>query len=126
MSFVGKNIDRPVPEEDGCVFHFVELTGEQLDEAERAQQKKALGIVTELSPEAIAQVFASRSGKKSEDTSKSFDPDVLIKFGIAGWDGGEYNNVPCDDANKRRLSGRTRDWAATQIESLSTYSVGED
>ena len=121
--------EKEVPHEPGNYFSFRPLTALQCDEAEasgtkrlmdQAQSAKGLEAILQASPEEIAT-----ARQRPEAKIANLDKTLLVRYGLIGWRGPDYDGVTCDGAGKDMLRRKTRDWAALMIAEISEISEGE-
>ena len=119
-----KRTTPPEVDAEGPEFTFRRLTGHQLDEAEEEATKKALKLVAQLPPEAVAAMQRPGTrealGAKRREAS-TYDADRLIRYGLMSWSYSE----PCDDEHKALLDVRCRDWCAAVITEMNVITEGE-
>lgn len=122
----GRTERRDVPHEDGQWLEFRTLSGRELDEAEQAQMRRGMEMMTGINLSAMGdratdliREAAGEVGQKMED---SYDKDLLIKYGVAAWSADD----PCTDENKERLDAATRAWAVSVIVEMNTRPLASD
>lgn len=122
-----QTIQREVPHEPGNLFEFRRISWTQEEQARRRREKdqrddaKAWGIdwVKALSdPEQEKQ--ARKILKANRYQPQAFDTMTLLKAGIAGWEGEEYEDADgkpfeVDEDTLSELDALTTDWAVEQI-----------
>jgi hypothetical protein len=130
MALAGKTTrEVQVPHEPGNYFTFRDLSGHELDEAERENQRKAMLLMADIPRMEISaeQIAAARAGQPAtKDPRESFDKDVLCKYGIVDWRGPNYEPDPCMFGYIEKLDAVTRDWAAAVILDLIIRTVPEE
>ena len=120
-------VEKEIPHEPGQRMTFRLLKGEEVDEAKRVATQRNLeasipfmrlseGIdLSKVPPPPPAE-------ENPEDVRrKEHDADILIKYGVVDW---SYQ-AECDEATKRDLDARTRDWARDIILDMNVRLEGE-
>lgn len=114
MAIITDHSDKyEMPHEPGEWVMLKKLSGSQMDEADQENTRKVMErlgpIIAALGPEAQRQ---GREQKAAEDPNDikirraGYDPDVLIKYALAGW---SYDEEP-DGNPADMLDAITRDW----------------
>lgn len=129
MALAGKTTrEVAIPHEPGNFFTFRELSGRELDEADRENTRQGMLLLEgmprmDLSAEQLA---AARASQPAQNPRDSYDKNVLCKYGIASWRGPEYDETPCLFGNIEKLDASTRDWAAGIVLDLVLRTVPEE
>lgn len=109
MSLVGKEkIRKDIPGEPGEWMEFRELSGSELDEADRVATRHIIDMMQGV------DLSALKTPTEVDETRRrqaAYDADVLIKYGVVTW---SYEE-PCTEENKRLLASATRNWARDVI-----------
>lgn len=121
MALVGKTTRKTIPHEPGAWIEFRELSGREMDEADRENTKASFLLFKDIDPAALK---AAREGQQTAaaDPRDGYDKDTLCKYGIVAW---SYEE-PCLPASVEKLDAQTRDWASSVILDMNLRAPGED
>ena len=114
-----------VPGED-AEFEMRPLSGAELQLAEDAGTSRgmdALKALSSVDPQVLKEWQAV--GSTEEDPLRGLDTATVLKYGLVGWRGPDYADVPCDDEHKAELDAGTCDWTARWIAERSRRPLGE-
>lgn len=119
MSLVGKEkIKKDIPGESGEWMEFRELSGAELDEADRAATRRVIDMMQGVD---LSSLKTPTEVDETKRRQAAYDPDVLIQHGVVGW---SYEE-PCTPENKRLLTSATRNWARDVILDMNLRTEDE-
>jgi len=114
-----KQIERDIPHEPGQRMTFRPLSGDELDEAERAATRHVVESVAGIDLSGIKRPDEEPSQEDRRHTQ--YDASIIVKYGVVAW---SYE-FECNNANKRLLDAHTRNWARDVILEMNTRSEEE-
>ena len=116
MGIVGlQRIRRDIPGEPGQWMEFRELSGSELDEADRVATRRVIDMMQGVD---LSSLKTPTEVDETKRRQAAYDPDVLIQYGVVGW---SYEE-PCTPENKRLLTSATRNWARDVILDMNLRS----